>query len=94
MFLYFVVAWNLLACERMFPKSTPADAVAKIHPKVLDIFRDAFLFFVNEKMFGDALATARRSIEVFTAYESEVSLCKMLVSVTIIQISAGDVVQV
>ena len=77
----------------MFPKSTPSDAVAKLHPKVLDIFRDAFLFFVSEKMFPFALSTARRSIQIFTAYDSEVSLCKMLTSVTIIQLSAGNVVQ-
>lgn len=83
----------LQACERMFPKATPADAVAKLHPKVLDIFRDAFLFFVTEKMFSFALSTARRSIEIFTAFESDVSLCKMLTSVTIIQLSAGNVVQ-
>jgi hypothetical protein len=82
-----------LACERIFPSTTAASAVAQVHPKALDIFREAFLFHVRHRLLDDALMIARRSCQIFEAFESDVSLCKMLVSITLIQLAVGDVRQ-
>lgn len=80
------------ACERIFPASTSPASVVQLHPKVLDIFREAFLFHVRKGMFPLALELAQRSCVIFEGFESDVSLCKMMVSITILQLAQGDVV--
>lgn len=78
----------------MCPSDTPEDALGRVHPKVLDIFREAFAFLLRERRLQEALTHANRMVQVFKAFESESSMCKTLFAVTILQLSMGDIVQV
>lgn len=79
--------------NRMFPIDTPKDKMDKIHPNILDMLRYAFKFLIKCKMYNDAIAFAEdRMVDMFEAFEQEKSMCNIMLTITMIQLSLGDIV--
>ena len=75
------------------PRSMTKERMGTLHPQVLEMFRDKFNFLVQHDMLTDAILHAEKMVDLFEAFESESSMCKMMFSITVLTLSSGDVVK-
>lgn len=85
---------NNAACEVVCPTSTSVAQLRHIHPSSLELLRGALSFLVTSAHCKEALELAARMADIFRACEAENSMCKALLSVTILQLHLGDYVKV
>ncbi len=83
----------LVALEVLCPSSTPKSQLNSIHPASLELFRAALSFFISTAHYKEALTLANRMADIFLAFENESSMCKMFLTITLIQLTLGDAVQ-
>ncbi len=81
------------ALEVLCPASTPKSQLNSIHPASLELFRTALSFFISTAHYKEALTLANRMADIFLAFENESSMCKMFLTITLIQLTLGDAVQ-
>jgi hypothetical protein len=79
--------------EVLCPKSTPKEQLRQCHPIIVDILRNFFTFLVREKFYREAIDIAERTVLVSTAFDIESNMCKAMASITVLELTMGDVVQ-
>ena len=67
--------------------------MAYLNPSSLDIFRDKFKFLLKNNKLLEALQHAEKMAMLFEAFQTESSMCKAMLSTTIILLSLGDIVK-
>ena len=80
------------ACDMLLPDKLTKVSVDGIHPSILDWMRDAFRCYLKANRLQEALDFAGKMVIVFDSFESEMSMCKTMASITIIQLAMGDIV--
>jgi len=80
------------AINILCPDDTPLEAIKKCHPSLIELLRSALTFLLRCQAYQSALTLSRKMIKVFQAFELEAALCKAMASVTVIQLTLGDVV--
>ena len=80
-------------CDMAFPLNTPNERISQLHPGSLEIFRDKFNFLLKQSMYIDALPHAERMIVLFQAFGSDNSMTKIMLAITILYLTLGDVVK-
>lgn len=89
------------ACELLCPLDTPKSSISSCHPTTLDTYREYFrMTIINFNNSNDSrpkvilpiISVANRMVDIFEAYGSESSMCKMMLTVTFLQLTMGDVV--
>ncbi len=76
------------------PKNTPKEQLNQCHPILVGVLRNLLSFLVKNKFYLDAVAIADRIVVVSQAFELESNLCKALATITVLQLTMGDVVKV
>lgn len=84
---------NPIALEVLCPKNTPKEQLNQCHPIIVDILRNLMTFLVKAKYYSDAIAIAGRIVEISQAFDIESNMCKALASITVLQLTMGDVVK-
>lgn len=85
---------SCVALTRLYPEGLSEDKVARLNPYTLEIARSVLSFTLKENNLKDGLALAQRMVVLFRAFESESSMCKAMLTITIIELSLGDYVKV
>jgi len=80
------------ACDMILPDKLTKTSLDGIYPGILDWMRDAFKCYLKSNNLQDALDFAKKMVIVFDSFDSEMSMCKTMVSMTIIQLAMGDIV--
>jgi hypothetical protein len=86
--------WEFLALEVLCPKNTPKEQLNQCHPIIVDILRNLLTFLVKSKFYSDAINIAGRIVDVSQAFDIESNMCKGFASITVLQLTMGDVVKV
>lgn len=80
------------ACDMILPDKLTKTSLDGIHPGILEWMRDAFRCYLKANNLQDALDFAKKMVIVFDSFDSEMSMCKTMASMTIIQLAMGDIV--
>lgn len=76
------------------PKDTPKDLLGKSPPLTLETFRAYFrCLFLQKGPDESLIPLCNRMIDIFEAYGTESSMCKMMLTVTLLELHTGDVVR-
>ena len=86
------IAAYMEACDMILPDKLTKTTIDGIYPAILEWMRDAFKCYLKANMLQDAIDFANKMIIVFDAFDSELSMCKTMASVTIIQLATGDII--
>ena len=85
---YFYKAINLLC-----PEDTPKQNLDKVNINVLEMFRNTFTYLLHNDKYEEALNFAKdRMVDVLVALEMEPTICKTMATITLLQLTLGDVV--
>jgi hypothetical protein len=82
------------ACEMLCPIDTPKEMLGKTPPLTLETFRAYFRCMLLQKGPDESLIPlCNRMIDIFEAYGTESSMCKMMLTLTLLELYTGDVVR-
>lgn len=85
---YFYKAINLLC-----PEDAPKQNLDKVNINVLEMFRNTFTYLLHNDKYEEALKFAKdRMVDVLVALEMEPTICKTMATITLLQLTLGDVV--
>jgi len=87
-------AWTLYqrAIELMYPASTPRERIVAVPALTGDALRDILRFLLRARMVREALALTPRMILLYAEQGYEQLMCKAMLTLTLLQLEAGDVV--
>ncbi len=78
----------------LVPEGTPKDRLKQSNASLIDMMRATMSFFLRAKYYSDALTLAKLSADVADAFEIEGSMCKAMLTQTVMIILMGDIVRV
>ncbi len=85
---YFYKAINLLC-----PEDTPKQNLDKVNINVLEMLRNTFTYLLHNDKYEEALKFAKdRMVDILIALEMEPTICKTMATITLLQLTLGDVV--
>jgi len=85
---YFYKAINLLC-----PEDTPKQNLDKVNVNVLEMLRNTFTYLLHNDKYEEALNFAKdRMVDILIALEMEPTICKTMATITLLQLTQGDVV--
>ena len=85
---------HTVAIELLYPTSTSSDRLHKVPATTVDAMHGILRFLLKSRMIKESLVFVPRMVALYTAMELELSMCRAMLTLTLLQLEIGDVVLV
>jgi hypothetical protein len=82
------------ACELAFPYETPSSQYERVPTQALEYHRHAMKFFLGQRNNNEVAKLVKRLRLLYEAFDIQSSMCKMMLATTLLQLKAGDAIEV